>query len=669
MSKKKGRRPAQSMGGVGGISSRHLRMSVRKLSRSNNHLLAVDGEDTNTEILKVGEGSTARYYLVDHNNRLGKGATGTVCVAHRINPKTGIQAKSAVAVKVLSESRRKEIENEVRIQSQYHKTEPIVEANGKIYVVTEKIPGKTITNDSGAISQDLLKFDLDQRVHLITSLLARLSELHHTTPSSGGAIVHADLKGANLLYSMDNDNKPIASPIDFGESMALEYTQELQVQSAEGVRGTPDYIAPEIFNGKVYSAKSDIYAITATVAMILGEPETLKNKSASYKGAMNELDQLKFSQSKFCVDNVDIDDAEVKRSVVMFLNRMQSYSVSRRPGTSECLKFFTTLHNLQANSSLDSPDPDRYEVYTARLRVLAHNTLQDDSLDITNITEPAEARAINIRLGIMSKDDNYDSVCDRIDILIDRMGALDLAIDSLKELNYKPEKELGVMERITLRSPGYDRKLGALIAERDEAGSEIAELSIKRSLCEVALKQANQDVAKMISYKDYAYEFLRKTDPVFIKQLFVDRLDNYRKQLLDTPAGGSTWRSAASRQTKIVVAIKLLSDFIKKTESGAGGIKMSSDVTSYSINKHIRSSIRADPVLAEIIANHLPYSMDKPNREVAIDWVRSMQKETPRSSRLPDPARAIPVSRRRTTRLGRKVKPSSEGGGPEFKKR
>ena len=96
---------------------------------------------------------------------------------------------------------------------------------------------------------------------------------------------------------------------------------------------------------------------------------------------------------------------------------------------------------------------------------------------------------------------------------------------------------------------------------------------------------------------------------------------------------------------------------------------MSSDVTSYSINKHIRSSIRADPVLAEIIANHLPYSMDKPNREVAIDWVRSMQKETPRSSRLPDPARAIPVSRRRTTRLGRKVKPSSEGGGPEFKKR
>jgi uncharacterized RDD family membrane protein YckC len=79
-----------------------------------------------------------------------------------------------------------------------------------------------------------------------------LSALEHATRFG---IVHGDIKPANLLQSRDGTIKLS----DFGLASSLES------EPTSSLSGTPNYLAPEIVEGKANSVQSDMYALGVTL--------------------------------------------------------------------------------------------------------------------------------------------------------------------------------------------------------------------------------------------------------------------------------------------------------------------------------------------------------------------------------------------------------------------
>jgi len=76
-------------------------------------------------------------------------------------------------------------------------------------------------------------------------------------------VLHRDVKPANIL--VEPSGRPVL--VDFGLS-TLSLTGSADAAS-ENLVGTPDYLAPELLEGVAYSPASDIYAVGATLYLVL----------------------------------------------------------------------------------------------------------------------------------------------------------------------------------------------------------------------------------------------------------------------------------------------------------------------------------------------------------------------------------------------------------------
>jgi len=84
-------------------------------------------------------------------------------------------------------------------------------------------------------------------------LCAGLAEAHRNN------VIHGDLKSSNVILSADTGGAIRAVITDFGLARTLEASQRT-VQSGE-TGGTPDYMAPELWNGGKATVASDIFAL------------------------------------------------------------------------------------------------------------------------------------------------------------------------------------------------------------------------------------------------------------------------------------------------------------------------------------------------------------------------------------------------------------------------
>ena len=104
------------------------------------------------------------------------------------------------------------------------------------------------------------KWDDTKKLINIYGIASGMSYLH------SHKVIHRDLKLENIL--LDEYLNPKIS--DFGLSKIIDFLSiSMNVQSQRGLKGTPIYIAPEIYAEEEYSKSSDVYAFAFIVYEII----------------------------------------------------------------------------------------------------------------------------------------------------------------------------------------------------------------------------------------------------------------------------------------------------------------------------------------------------------------------------------------------------------------
>lgn len=168
----------------------------------------------------------------------------------------GLYKDETVAIKVLKplldEKELRNFKGELDIMRSIH-SEHVVKFYGgcfdpKICLVMEYCSNGSLYHLQ---QRENLDIGWDMCFRLLIETITGIVALHAENPP----IVHRDLKSLNLLVNSENRVKVC----DFGLS---RYTQGSGDNSTLGkLRGTYAYSAPEVYHGKPYSTKSDVYSI------------------------------------------------------------------------------------------------------------------------------------------------------------------------------------------------------------------------------------------------------------------------------------------------------------------------------------------------------------------------------------------------------------------------
>jgi serine/threonine-protein kinase len=110
-------------------------------------------------------------------------------------------------------------------------------------------------------------------VALVIQACRSLAEAH------AAGIIHRDIKPANLFATRTGDDYDVLKVLDFG--IARLVAGAADATATQSVRGTPAYMAPECWSGADADARSDLYALGATLyALLTGRPPFTGNDPA-----------------------------------------------------------------------------------------------------------------------------------------------------------------------------------------------------------------------------------------------------------------------------------------------------------------------------------------------------------------------------------------------------
>ncbi len=138
-------------------------------------------------------------------------------------------------------------------------------ADGTFFYVMEYLPGMTLqewVERQGPMPGERV-------VHLLRQVGEALEEAH------GAGLVHRDIKPANVLVTERGGVYDVAKLLDFGLAMPLPVGAAAETGgAAEGLAGSPLYMAPERFYGRDEpDARCDIYSLGAVAYFLLtGQP-------------------------------------------------------------------------------------------------------------------------------------------------------------------------------------------------------------------------------------------------------------------------------------------------------------------------------------------------------------------------------------------------------------
>jgi eukaryotic-like serine/threonine-protein kinase len=105
----------------------------------------------------------------------------------------------------------------------------------------------------------------ERAVAFVIQACRSLAEAH------AAGIIHRDIKPANLFATRTGDEHDVLKVLDFG--IARLVAGAADATATQSVRGTPAYMAPECWSGADADARSDVYALGATLYTLLtGRP-------------------------------------------------------------------------------------------------------------------------------------------------------------------------------------------------------------------------------------------------------------------------------------------------------------------------------------------------------------------------------------------------------------
>jgi predicted Ser/Thr protein kinase len=183
-----------------------------------------------------------RYRLV---GLLGRGGMGEVYRADDLTLDHPVALKFLPESVAADEARLSQFHNELRIARQVsHKNVcrmyDLGEADGRRFLTMEYVDGE----DLASLLRRIGRIPQDKAVEIARQLCAGVAAAHDR------GVLHRDLKPANVMIDGDGNVRIT----DFGIATAGTDTQR-------DLLGTPQYMAPELFEGRAASVKSDIHAL------------------------------------------------------------------------------------------------------------------------------------------------------------------------------------------------------------------------------------------------------------------------------------------------------------------------------------------------------------------------------------------------------------------------
>jgi serine/threonine-protein kinase len=131
--------------------------------------------------------------------------------------------------------------------------------DGIYYIAMEHLRGA----DLGALLSTYGPIPIARAVRFITQACQSLVEAHEA------GIIHRDIKPQNLFVTRAGDDYDFIKVIDFGIARVARADRSAYRTRTGVIRGTPLYMAPELFRGERADARSDIYALGATLYALL----------------------------------------------------------------------------------------------------------------------------------------------------------------------------------------------------------------------------------------------------------------------------------------------------------------------------------------------------------------------------------------------------------------
>lgn len=210
------------------------------------------------DLVGRGKANFMEHYVL--HEKLGEGGYATVVKASSIKNKS----RRPVAVKIVSRENLKP-RDEMALRKEYEILNTLSHSNIVqafeffeedccFYVVLEYLEG-------GELFDRIVKktrYDEAEAREVVCLLLSAIKYCHDNN------VVHRDLKPENLLMtSIDNDSS--VKLADFGLAIVLNGS-EVSVPKA----GTPDYVAPEVIQGKPIGKPVDMWAFGVIMFILLG---------------------------------------------------------------------------------------------------------------------------------------------------------------------------------------------------------------------------------------------------------------------------------------------------------------------------------------------------------------------------------------------------------------
>jgi len=197
-------------------------------------------------------------------HQLGEGAYAQVWLAEQ-RGEHGFSKK--VALKILKETATdadafESLLDEARLGGMLHHRHVvdvygISQIDGRTFIAMEYVDGATLSDVLGQTTQDGVQLPLSVIVDVVLGIAQALDHAHNAKGPDGEKlrVVHRDLKPGNVMLASGVGVKVT----DFGLAKA---TTNQNVTQAGQVRGTPGYIAPEVWAGtRDFTPAVDLWAL------------------------------------------------------------------------------------------------------------------------------------------------------------------------------------------------------------------------------------------------------------------------------------------------------------------------------------------------------------------------------------------------------------------------